>query len=630
MAGRVHEQYLRLRRAGGRVRRSATGRRSTTPPSAGAAPVGRLPEGVERRTTNLGPTVDEAVQHAESRMRVGVSAEQDLVRAHFDTLHYLLQRRDLMWTDVDLVAHFLEHGVADGTSPHPDFSMANYLAQRAEAPDGTHPYVDWLRRGRAAGESADPVPRPDLIAPLIGLEPAEVVDRLGARRADLNERLRTGTLGEMVARAAEIEPLVGAAWPAVTRSLLFPLTTPDVVAGMSALHRSHEAAGFRRARVVLVVNRARRAPDLGVEGHLTHALARHVDPSEIVVIHTDDSIAKPFDRHPPGVRQVDLARYLRDLPGEDEEVRQAEAEQTLVTLLRTFHADAIVNVRSRLLFRAMRTYTLALSASERLFLCLSGNEQTPMGTWDGWAPHYFYRTFDRIAGVITDNAHFRDHLDATYQVPAGDRERIHLLRSPIDPVPAPVVPVARAADARPQVFWAGSWGRQRRVEALLEIATAMPDVDFRVWVDGRAPGGPLPPNVVLEAGPSVTAGLPLEEADAWLHTARWDGVPHQLLEVGAAGVPVVGTRVGGTGEVLGDDDAWPVAETAGADAYVRALRSVLEAPEAARERAGRLRARLLAERSVDRFAEAAAGLLLGEEPAPPTDRDEPKGAAQDD
>ena len=34
------------------------------------------------------------------------------------------------------------------------------------------------------------------------------------------------------------------------------------------------------------------------------------------------------------------------------------------------------------------------------------------------------------------------------------------------------------------------------------------------------------------------------------------------------GVPIVGTLVGGTGEVLGDDDAWPVGEYEGAESYI--------------------------------------------------------------
>jgi glycosyltransferase involved in cell wall biosynthesis len=140
----------------------------------------------------------------------------------------------------------------------------------------------------------------------------------------------------------------------------------------------------------------------------------------------------------------------------------------------------------------------------------------------------------------------------------------------------------------------------------------MPEVDFRMWgepvLGGRA--RKLPPNVLPQGLYAHFSELPLDEADAWLYTSAWDGVPSLLLEVAMTGVPLVGSRVGGTGEVLGDDDAWPIGETAGADAYVAALRAVLADPDDARRRARNLRERMLRDRSAAAFAEHATDLLL--------------------
>ena len=565
--------------------------------------------------THLGPVVDDLVLNARRQMRVGVDPGYDLVHDNFDVLHYLLQQQHLMRRpQVDLIQHFLEHGEAEKLSPQPHFSMANYLRQHPEAVDSGErsPYLAWLKRGRDAGELADPVPRIDLVAPVLGLDAQEVANRLVARRTDLQRRLRTGRLGEMVAKASEVEPLIGAAWPAITRPLLLPLiNSPAVMAGMSALHRSHEAADFRPARVVLVVNQVRPAPDLGIEGHLTHALAEYVDPSEIVVVYTDASVAPRHRRHPEGVREVDFARFVAEVPEEGDLSKDEDRQQVLVTLLRTFRADAIVNIRSRLLFRSLRTYANALTASERLFLFLSGNEQSAMGTWEGWGPHYLYRTFDRMAGLITDNDYFATHLTETYLIPPADQARVHVLRTPVDPnIPLAEAP-GRLGERRPQVFWAGGWGRQRKVDVLLELARRMPDVDFRVWTQrAPAPASPgLPRNLAIESGGHDTRELPLHEADLWLHTAAWDSVPAHLLEVAMTGVPIVGTRVGGTGEVIGDD-AWPVAEGAGVEAYLEAIRAVLGDPVGARRRAARLRERMLAERDRKAYAATVAGVLL--------------------
>jgi glycosyltransferase involved in cell wall biosynthesis len=96
----------------------------------------------------------------------------------------------------------------------------------------------------------------------------------------------------------------------------------------------------------------------------------------------------------------------------------------------------------------------------------------------------------------------------------------------------------------------------------------------------------------------------------WLYTSGWDGVPSQLLEVAMTGIPIVGSLVGGTGEVLGEDDSWPVGDFENPEAYVRAIRDVLTDQHRARRRSHALRDRMLRERTEAAYAEHVAGLLL--------------------
>jgi glycosyltransferase involved in cell wall biosynthesis len=343
-----------------------------------------------------------------------------------------------------------------------------------------------------------------------------------------------------------------------------------------------------------------------MEGHLAHALAAHIDPSDIVVIYTDDTAEATVGRFPTGVREIDFATLTRGLPTK-------WAQHALVTLLRTFQADAIVNINSRLLYHAMRFYGHALAATERVFLCLFCNEQTAMGTWAGWSLGYFYRTFDHLTGVITDSEHLAEQLVETYRVPEQERARLHVFRAPVDGE-LPVVTESPARPGRrPQVFWAGRWDRQKRINLVLEVARQLPDVDFRMWGESVLTGshvGVAPANVRLEGTYAHISEIPLAEADVWLYTSGWDGVPSQLLEVAMTGIPIVGTLVGGTGEVLSPDDAWPVAGDAGAAAYAQSIRAALTDPGAARRRALGLRERMLRERPQDSFATRAADVLL--------------------
>ncbi len=576
--------------------------------SARVARSGRPPV-VEREATNLGSEMDEAVFDARRRMRIGADPDYDLLYENFDVLHYLLQAPELLdRPEVDLIEHFLEHGLEERLSPDPDFSMTEYVNRYPRKSTETRelsPYLLWLKQGKAAGDVADPAPGIMRMALVLGMHPQQLVDLLTERRHSLQQRFRTGTLGEMLAKASEIEPLIGAAWTEIARPKLLPVSTPEVVGEVSAIYQGQEIAGFRPARLVFVINRARWGGGRRMEGHIAHALANHIDPSEMVVIYTDDSTESPAGRYPDGVREIDFADIVKFMP-------KARAQHALVMLLRSFHADAIVNINSRMLYLAMRSYGRALAATERLFLCFFCNEQTAMGTWEGWSLRYFYRSFDYVTGVITDSDHLARELTSTYKMGERHLERVHVFSAPVDPQ-LPVVSESPARPGRrPQVFWAGRWDRQKRIPVFIRVAELLPDVDFRMW--GESVMGEqarkLPQNVAVEGRYGHISEIPLSEADVWLYTSGWDGVPSQLLEVAMTGIPMVGSLVGGTGEVLSEADAWPVSEGDRAEAYAAAIRKAIADPEDARRRALSLRERMLRERTEKEFAVRALDVLL--------------------
>lgn len=374
--------------------------------------------------TNLGPVMDEAVLRAKRRMRIGADPDYDLLYENFDVLHYLLQSPDLLdQPEVDLIEHYLERGRAEGLSPHPDFSMTEYVDRypNKTSPQRVRdPFLYWLKQGRDAGHIADPAPRINRVAPVLGLPPEQVAELVGDRRRDLQQRFRTGKLGEVFAKAAEIEPQIGATWTEIANPHLIPLSRRVVVDETCAIYQAHEAVEFRPARVVLVTDGSGAGAGRQMDDELAHALATQIDPDEIVVIATDVSTEAEVGRYPDGVRQIDFARLARDLPRE-------RREHALVMLLRTFHAVAIVNVESTMLYDSLRTYARALAATERLFLYFSGNAQTAMGNWSGRSLSHFYRTYDYVAGVIVESDDLVHTLTETYRVGKNDRDRLHVL-----------------------------------------------------------------------------------------------------------------------------------------------------------------------------------------------------------
>jgi glycosyltransferase involved in cell wall biosynthesis len=512
---------------------------------------------------------------------------------------------------VDPMSVFLRNGARAKASPDVNFSMRAYLERHPERAAGPErsPYLAWLKEGRAAGEIADPAPGLEMVAEVLGKQPGEVVDLLAATRTDLTERLRHGTLGEMFTKAAEVEALIGGVWPATARPVVQPFTSAGDSAMIAALHDAQRQAGFRGARAVVMINRPRWGGGRRAEGYIARALASRVGVDDVLVLYTDFDGPTPADRFPPGMREVHLAT-----PVERYGVTREDAQQVLVDLLRSFGADVIVNVNSTLLYESLATYGRVLEQSERVFHVMFCNDQNARGHWGGHPIRHFYRSIDTATGVITDSHHLREWLVDSYCLSNALVAKLHVFSAPVDPqIPLAAVPTP-GEGRRPEVFWAGRIDRQKRPELVFEIARRMPDLRFRMWGEGVAQQGyrdaDVPANLTMEGAYAGFGELDLGTADAWLYTSGWDGVPSQLLEVAMTGVPIVGSLVGGTGEILRPGEAHPVAEIDDPDGYVSALRAVLADPATARAGALALRERLVAERTEAGYAEHAVRVLL--------------------
>lgn len=581
---------------------------------AAGTPAGREHGREHGRATYVGEVFDAAVERVRERMLpVGVDPDYDLAYEHFDLPGFLLQVPSFLGPDRgDPLLNFLRNGAEARARPEARFSMRAYLARHPDVVDGPErsPYLHWLKRGSAQGELADPAPGLEAAAGALEMPPAELAERLGEQRADLHDRLLHGTLGEMIAHAERIEPLVAEAWPEAMRPRLAPFLSATAIGQATAIRQAQASASNRPARVVMVLSDPRWGGGRRMEGHLAHALAHTIDPAEIVVLYTEAGGRAPEGRFPAGVREVDFATAAGELATEP-----GAAEAALVALICSFGAETLVSVNSMTLYRAMATYGEELCASIRVFPVLFGNEQLARGNWVGIALRHFYRFFDHVSGVLTDSEHLRDWLCERNRLSGPLAERIHVLRAPVEPRFELVDRPGR--EGRPRIYWAGRWDRQKRVDLALAIARALPEADFWLW--GEAVLGPgheheLPANVTVRPPFAHVSELDLTSADAWLYTSGWDGVPSILLEIGMTGVPIVASLVGGTGEVLDPEHAWPVEPVDDVAAYVRALREVLADPEAARGRAAGLRTTLLADRDATEFAARATALLLPGEP----------------
>ncbi|WP_322938292.1 hypothetical protein [Nocardioides bizhenqiangii] len=358
--------------------------------------------------SNLGPAFDErvgdALRHQQPR---GQDAEYDLVRDHFDVAHYLLQAPGVMDDpSIDPVRHFLRLGPAARCTPDPNFSTESYLKRHPQRRDGdVHPYAAWLTEGKAAGEVGEPVMGIEKLAKVLGISPEEVAAHLAERRSDVHRRLHHGKLGEMFAKAVEVEPLIGDLWAEIARPRMMPIPWLVVADQLGALYSCQEVLGFKRARVVLVVE----DPAHHLAVRLLRALQTEVEAHDIVVVTTAPGTV-PSAATPPGVRRVDFATSARGLG-------PLMAQQVLVELLRSLCVDAIVGVGSRLLLDALTPYGRALRSSERVYLGFAGLRRGRYGQEVGASVRYFYRHVELVDGVIADTASTAVRLVEDYQLP---------------------------------------------------------------------------------------------------------------------------------------------------------------------------------------------------------------------
>jgi glycosyltransferase involved in cell wall biosynthesis len=78
----------------------------------------------------------------------------------------------------------------------------------------------------------------------------------------------------------------------------------------------------------------------------------------------------------------------------------------------------------------------------------------------------------------------------------------------------------------------------------------------------------------------------MSAADGYVLSSAWEGMPVVLLEAAAAGLPIVATSVGGTAEVVCNEESGWLVPPRNAEALADAMLRLMELPEAARRSMG--------------------------------------------
>ncbi|WP_313136531.1 hypothetical protein [Paracoccus jeotgali] len=549
-----------------------------------------------------------AFGQAEGR-ELGHPPSVDLHRAisrDFDADFYLARYPDVAKAGADPMTHFRRRGIYENRLPNAHFDPQYYRRAAGATLDASQSaYQHFLEEGRDRGlpdsmTSADaPIFR--RFAQLNGWEPEAAAVAVRDRRQALIDSLLSGPLRQQLEKLEQVDPLVMKSFGAGLRPGISPVRNEAVMLQVSAILEAQQAAQRRPAKAVVVMPWSHLGGASKLAGMATRLLADRFGPDEIVVIHTESAEFDYSQWFPEGIRVIDLYSPCLGLP-------RKQQSRVLLELLRSLRPELVLNINSRLCWETFQNFGKPLSNETRLLAYMFCGEKDARGHWSGYPISFYHTVLDVLDGVLVESHSLQTELSERYLLSDPALSKLTVLETPADPQLAQVQLRQRPEGARPAIFWAGRFARQKRLDLVEQIALRMPDCDFHLW-GGEAWPGEKPDNLMLHGTYQDLTELPLQGCDAWLYTAEWDGVPNMLIEIATLGVPLVGSLAGGTGEVLLPDLAVGVAEIDDIDAYVAGLRQIIDHPEQAAARAARLRQTMLQKRTPQAYAQALNAVL---------------------
>jgi glycosyltransferase involved in cell wall biosynthesis len=338
-----------------------------------------------------------------------------------------------------------------------------------------------------------------------------------------------------------------------------------------------------------------------VVANVVAALEKTGRLDRVLVVATDDASMAALEWMPRGTDILlldDVDRRLTN--GERTEIARA-----LMTSLRP-HVTLVVN--SRAAWDAVARWGCALGEATSIVVtafCSDFNDEMhPIG----FADTHLARSFEAISEVWVDSEIFRNELIERFQLPLLLSRKLVRIYHPISDASSTSSRVHEAAleAMKPRrILWAGRITKQKNPDLICAIATRLPHVEFHVYGHGEASRisaiKRVSRNLQYKGAFASTTALPLHNYDAFIYTSLWDGLPLTILEIGAAGLPIIAPAVGGICEVIDQRTGWLIRDPLDVDSFVEAISRVLKNPLEASRRASELVALVKSRHSVAQF-----------------------------
>lgn len=227
----------------------------------------------------------------------------------------------------------------------------------------------------------------------------------------------------------------------------------------------------------------------------------------------------------------------------------------LKLVISTLQPERVINVNSEICWKLFSMFAEYLKLTTKISAAFFCADFDLKGYDRGYSVQYFGTVASRLDYLISDNGLYVAQLERQFGIDLPSTSKLITLYQPVDLDSQ--VPVLSAPNQRNRVLWAARICRQKGIELLPEIAMICEELEFHVYgtgwiVDEKNLKRACPKNVIFYGQYDGMSEALQCNPTVFLHNALWDGIPNTLLEVGAAGVPIVASAVGAIPDLLGD------------------------------------------------------------------------------
>lgn len=529
----------------------------------------------------------------------------ELALDSFDPEYYAENNPDITVSSNDMFDHFMELGWTEGRNPSANFSTPFYLTRYPDVKKaGINPFVHWLVHGQQEGRQAIPLDSTALHSIFNILPESTLSDDVRKRLQTLGMWWLSDSKNELVREAIGIDPEIGS-FEQSKPTLFPPLYDKDY----TFIQRALEHLGDTKYDCVILLPFGKLGGADLVGGILSKSLRPH---QSTLIIRTDSSDWERPDWYDSEILSLDFSNLFKEIHAKT---------RALYTILACLNPRHIFNVNSRLAFETFKDHGRHLASYHQLHCYYFCSDLDQNGNERGYPVDFFRQTLPYLKTALIDSKYLKNRLITRYSLPVDQQSKLQLFYSPCSGIDSlydefPVVDEqiqTQITRQRPRILWAGRLDKQKRFSLVIEIALEMKHVDFLVWgkavLDEPPDMSQLPENITIHEPFKSYHELPLSNADGWLYTSAWDGIPTILIEIGSLGVPIVASAVGGIPELMSHETGWLVSDIDNPESYVNQLNAMLRDPDDRRRRASKLREHIKIQHSENAYNSNISNIL---------------------